>query len=295
VLLLITSHISYHFFLAVDKAGFETQRHFIHYTVLVAALTYVAAYYWERYLKRVEEGRPWEHYVVASVPYLVATYLLTTLMDRNLGGIYGPLAQNVLGVGLLLVGSLFGLAAVKASGILALGFGTTFFCRRLYLPANDLLPQEYFLGYLALLLFTYACGERLFVLLQQQEREPSKWEDYLRTLLVLTAAGLGIIGLQEWADKSYLTLYWLGHGVIGMALGAVFKERRYRWSALVVMIVAMGRAFVHDMTSLPNIYKFLSFAGITVALLVISWAYSKFRPRPRGGAPAHRERPEPHG
>ncbi|MBI5092126.1 MAG: DUF2339 domain-containing protein [Candidatus Hydrogenedentes bacterium] len=296
VLLLITAHISYHFFLVVEKAGFESQARFVEFTILVASLTYIAAYLWERYLKRVEEGKPWEHYVVASIPYLVATYLLTDLMSRNLDGVYAPLAQNTLGVALLLVGCVFGLAAVKASGVVAMILGTVTFCRRLYLPDTPLLPQEYFVGYLALTVFTYAAGERLFILLQQQERDPSKAEDYVRTLLVVTAAAIGIIGLQEWSDKSYLTLYWLGHGVLGMALGAMFGERRYRWSALIVMVIAMGRAFVHDIMALPNLYRVLSFAGITLAFLVISWAYSKFRPRPhRSESHPSKESPASHG
>ena len=81
-----------------------------------------------------------------------------------------------------------------------------------------------------------------------------------------------------------------------MALGAALRERRYRWTALAVMVIAMGRAFAHDIMILPNIYRVFSFAGITLAFLVISWAYSRFRPRPSRGAPRPpRESTAPHG
>ena len=279
VLLLVASHVCYHAFLAMGKSGFETQGDYVPYTVLVALFTYAGAYLWERYLRRVEGGRPWEHNVVAAIPYLAATYMLTTLLGRQFAGIHVPLAQNALGVALLLTGVVTRYPGVKASGLLAFGIGGVMLGGGLYVIPESFATQPGFFVNFSVILATYAVAERLFVVLQSQERAPSRDENLLRTLLVAVAAAFGAGGFSRYAGGEYLTLYWLALALAAVILGAAFRESRYRWAALALFGAAIGRAFVFDLRKLQPFYQFLSFATLSAALLVVSWAYARYRQR----------------
>lgn len=286
VLLLVAAHICYHAFLLLGIPGFEQQAGYAVYTALVALLTFLGAYFWERYLRRVKGGRDWEHHVVASIPYLAATFMFTTLFDRSLNHMYIPLAQAGLGVLLLMAGCLTQYPGVKASGLLAFGIATASCYTGLYNYNDSFAEQPWFLGHFSLFLLSYALGERLFVILERQQRASSPTEDAIRTILVCVAAGLGAIGLHLFADPSYLTLYWLGLAVVTFVLGAVFRESRYRWIARVLFMACAVRAYAYDLRALPPLYSFLSFTALAVVLLVIAWAYSRRRPQKADTSPS---------
>lgn len=279
VLLLVASHVAYYAFLFMGLPGFEQQVAYVFYTVAVALFTYAGAYLWERYLRRLQGGKAWEHHVVAAVPYLAATFMLTTLIGRQLTGIQTCLAQNAVGLLLLLVGVVTAYPGVKASGVLAFGIGTVTCYRGLFSYGHPLQGEPYFLGHFGLLLVTYAMAERLFVILQHQERGPSPGEDVIRTGFVVVGAALGALGLHLDADLNYLTLYWLALAVVCVVLGAVFRESRYRWIAILLLLASIVRAFAFDLRKLAPIYAFLSFAALAAALLTVTWAYSRYRQR----------------
>ena len=279
VLLLVAAHVCYHAFLALGLPGFIEQLNYISYTVSVALFTYIGALLWERYLRRVQGGNPWEHHAVAALPYLAATYMLTTLTARQFTGIQIPMLQNTLGVLLLFVGVVIYYPAIKASGILALGIGATTFCWDLYAEKTAYVEQPDFLPFFTLILLAYIAGERLFVILQRRNSAKSKTEDALRTILVMTVTGLGIYGTTLFAAPHFLTLNWIVLAVTAAFLGALFAEPRYRWAAIALFAAAVGRAFYFDLRSMSLRYQFLTFATASAALLIVSWAYSRYRQR----------------
>ena len=279
VLLLGAAHLCYYVSLAMGTPGFLGQENYALYTLLLAMFTFFGGHLWERYLYRVEGGKPWEHHVVAAIPYLAATFMLASLIAQELAPLHIPVAQNALGAGLLLIGSLTAYPGVKASGMLALGLGTATFYMGLYNYERPYAGAPHFVPLLVLFLCAYFAAERLFVILQKQENTPSRAEDVFRTILVAVAATLGLLALKEHCEPEYLTFYWLAQAVAGFALGAVFRESRYRWAAMLLLLCTVVRAFQFDLKRLPPVYQFLSFAALAAALLVISWGYSGFRQR----------------
>ncbi|HUW61923.1 MAG TPA: DUF2339 domain-containing protein [Candidatus Bathyarchaeia archaeon] len=279
VLLLVACHVCYHIFLIVGQPGFVTQPFYVAYTVVVALFTYAGAYFWERYLWRVRHGRPWEHHVVAAIPYLVATFMLTTLLGQKLESIDLAISQNVLGVILLLAGALTSYPGVKASGVLAFTMGTASHYQKLYMSGGDYTAQPAFFWYLLILLGVYVMGERLFVVLERQEKAPSPVEDGVRAVFIGVCGAVGVIAFYRIADPSYLTLYWLGLAVSAVLFGGVFGEVRYRWAAILLFCAAIARAFAYDLRKLPPIYSFASFAALAVALMIVAWAYGRYRQR----------------
>lgn len=279
VLLIVACHVCFYIFLALGIPGFEQQTLYTPYTIGVALFTYIGAYLWERYLTRVRGGRAWEHHTAAALPYLAATVMLSTLIVRKLSGMETVLAQQGLGLIVLFVGAITAYPGVKASGLLALLIGAALFCRNLYLNETALLATPRFLFYFFLLSMGYVAAERLFVVLQHQERAPSRLEDTVRVALIALGSGLGVVVFWRYSGPQTLTLYWVVLAVMAVALGALFGESRYRWAAIALFLLAIARAFRYDLGSLPPTYSFISFAVLTGASLTVAWAYSRYRQR----------------
>jgi hypothetical protein len=295
VLLLVASHVCFYAFLLLGLPGFITQQNYALYTVLLALFTYFGAHVWERYLRRVDDQLHWEHHGIAAIPYLAATVMLATLLAQRLDSIHVPLSQNALGVTLLLAGSLSGYAAVKASGVVAIAIGTVTFYIGLYEPAAPITMHPDFLVCFVLFLSTYAAGERLLHLLGRGERAPARAQDGLRTVLVTVLAVVGMLTLYVWAPHAYLTVYWLLLAVIVIAAGALVRESRYRWIGLAVLLLAIVRAFAVDVRTMAPLYRLISFAALTAAVMIVAWAYSHYRTRSlRKPAPKPLEPPAPH-
>ena len=285
VLLLAASHVCFHIFLWfpvfgiqwLPVEGFEEQNNYVLYTGLLALFTYVGAHAWERYLARYRHPEAeWEHHLVAAIPYLAATFMLATLIGRRMDPVYVPAVQGALGVALLLIGRLTRYPGVKASGIFALGLGAASLVRGIYDSGAPITKAPDFLLHFGLFLGTCAASERLLVILQRQEAWSRKLEDGLRTLLVLLIVCLGVLGFFEWCSKDAFIFYVLGLAVILISFGAVFRESRYRWGALVLFAIIIGRAFLY-LRLLSPVYQVLSFGVSAVVLLVVSWAYSHGR------------------
>jgi hypothetical protein len=285
VLLLAAAHVCYHIFLWLPVQGFETQTYYLAFTILLALFTYGGAVAWERYLARYNhpEG-DFEHHVVAALPYLAATFLLITLIQRGIDPLHVPAAQGTLGMALLLIGSLTRYPGVKASGLMCIAFGAANLYRGIYDHAAPLTKEPGFLLYAGLFLLTCAGAERMLALIQQRENEPSKLENVSRTLMVAAALGLGLIGLNEWCEKGLLSYYVLGLAVIAITLGAVFRESRYRWGALFLFAVLLVITFTR-FDELADLHQVLTFGIFAVVLLVVSWAYSRSGTKRQGDSP----------
>ena len=305
VLLLAAAHVCFHVFLWMPLAGFERQPGFIPLTVTLAALTYIGAFAWERYLRRIHvrtahpKGRrradtvaDLEHQLVASVPYLLATFLLTTLLARVLPPLHVPAAQAGLGALLLAAGYLLRLHGVKGSGVLAAVLATGTLYIGVQWPNASLHHEPQYLLFLTLYLVALTATERLFHFFENRERGDKRIPEALRTGLVALIVGMGCLGLFRWNATPLLALGLLVLGISSMALGVAFRESRYRWAAFVLMSASVVAAFVRIDISDPT--SFLSFVAAASVLLGTSWAYSRGAGlRARKAKPT--ETPPPHG
>jgi hypothetical protein len=198
VLLLAGAHVSYYFFLGLDRPDFESQNRYILYTSLLGAYSFFAAYLWERYLSRILGRRHREHITVAAIPYLAAAVLVTTLLARQFDGVYAPLAQNALGIGLLLLGYAIRGTSLKSAGFLALGIGSATFFVRLFNAEAALVKEPNFGLYLMAMLVTYVVAERLLYVVKRQAAAGTFLLDACRLVVVLTGVTLLGASVYEW-------------------------------------------------------------------------------------------------
>lgn len=280
VLLLAASHMTYHTFLLIDHQGFGTYDYFVHLTVGIALLTYLGGFLWERYLSRIEGGTDLEHDLLAGIPYLAATLMLVTLVTRQLEPHFAALVLNLIAVGLMLVSAIAKLTGIRASGVLALALGTALFYREMYNFSDPLALKTHFFATLIGLLITFTATERLVLAWGRGQNEVhDSTPDFVRSLLVIVASLLGVLALWEWSPPHRLSLYLLGLSLGAMVIGVIFGESRYRWAAIVIYFIALLRAYGYDLPSLSPPYRFVSFVGLCIPLLVISWGYSRYRAR----------------
>lgn len=280
VLLLIAAHVCYNVFFMLEKPGFEEQEAFALYTVMLALLTFLGGYLWERYLHRIKTIRPWEDDTLAAIPFLASTYMLAALMQRTLEPVYVPAGHVSLAVILFAACVATRLRGLRPAAVFALGAASVAFYTRLYSHESPISTHPNFLWVLAGVWIGHVLSERLIAHWRPDAVRRSSLAPTIRTVIVIVASVLAVVGLHEWAPQRLVTLYWVGLVVLTMALGVLIRESRYRWVAMAMALGAALRAYAYDLTNLSPIYKILSFVALGMLLLIISWGYS----RGRGGA-----------
>ncbi len=279
VLLLFAAHVCYHIFLWVGKEDFETQPRYALYTSMVAGVTYFGGYLWERYQRRIQGGTQIEHDAMASIPYLAATIMLATLMGRQLGPLYAPLAQMVLAAGLFLASAATMLVGFRVAGVVGLAIGTWSFYASLYNVHEPITEHPDFAVGLLVVMICYAAAERASGLWEYRQQKATQAGAHLRTLIVVVAAAIGLLALIQWAPPDQLTFYWLGLAMGAMVLGLVFRESRYRWVGIILYFSTAIRFGLNDLRNLQPLLRFTILAALVASGLVLAWAYSEFRER----------------
>lgn len=97
--------------------------------------------------------------------------------------------------------------------------------------------------------------------------------------IVAVYGGLGIafvaVTLAILLEADWLSLGWFVEAAIAMAIGFWRDVPWLRWGALLLLCAAVVKAFAYDVWQLGLGYRTLSFIGLGVLLLVISFAYQR--------------------
>jgi len=69
--------------------------------------------------------------------------------------------------------------------------------------------------------------------------------------------------------------FWMLHGAALLGIGFWKKSSFVRWQGLVLLIATILKVFLYDMRSLSQGYRVLSFIGLGMVLMAVSFAYQK--------------------
>jgi len=72
------------------------------------------------------------------------------------------------------------------------------------------------------------------------------------------------------------SISWLLFGVGLLLYGAWKNDKMVRIASLVVMILTVGKVFLYDAAALKDLLRILSFLGLGISLLALSWFYTRF-------------------
>jgi uncharacterized membrane protein len=76
-------------------------------------------------------------------------------------------------------------------------------------------------------------------------------------------------------DMTY-SLGWGGFGIGLLVAGIVLKQRPARIGALAVVLLTIGKVFLHDLWALGSLYRVGSIVGLAIALLGVSYLTQRF-------------------
>lgn len=77
-------------------------------------------------------------------------------------------------------------------------------------------------------------------------------------------------------DGFLLTVAWSLFGLLVLAAGLLLREKIYRWMALGVLTLTVGRLFFFDVWQFDTIYRILSFLVLGGVLLALGFLYNRF-------------------
>jgi len=97
---------------------------------------------------------------------------------------------------------------------------------------------------------------------------------YFRAVADLQVSGDEAVRWR-WLGQVALSALWSVYALCLLAIGFVRRAPSVRWAALFIFAVTVGKAFLHDMAGLQEIYRILAFFILAVLLGLAGWAYQR--------------------
>ena len=80
-----------------------------------------------------------------------------------------------------------------------------------------------------------------------------------------------------YAQRLSLSGIWAIYSVALIVFGFIRKHAPSRICAIVLFFITILKVFIFDLSSLQNIYRIISFIGLGVILLLVSFLYTRFK------------------
>ena len=84
------------------------------------------------------------------------------------------------------------------------------------------------------------------------------------------------VGITTNAETYAYSVVWLLLGITLLVLGVWKQDKMIRYASLAIMILTVGKVFLHDASELEGLYRVFSFLGLGVSLLGLSFLYTRF-------------------
>lgn len=83
-------------------------------------------------------------------------------------------------------------------------------------------------------------------------------------------------GITTNAETYAYSVVWLLLGIVLLIAGVWKKDEMIRYASLAIMILTVGKVFLHDASELEGLYRVFSFLGLGLSLLGLSYFYTRF-------------------
>ena len=83
-------------------------------------------------------------------------------------------------------------------------------------------------------------------------------------------------GITTNAETYAYSVVWLLLGIALLVAGVWKKDKMIRYASLAIMILTVGKVFLHDASELEGLYRVFSFLGLGLSLLGLSYFYTRF-------------------
>ena len=69
---------------------------------------------------------------------------------------------------------------------------------------------------------------------------------------------------------------WAVYALILLTIGVKSKSSSLRWLSLGLLVVTLGKVFLHDLGELEDLYRVGSLVGLALSLIIVSLIYQRF-------------------
>lgn len=83
-------------------------------------------------------------------------------------------------------------------------------------------------------------------------------------------------GLSGDSEVYAYSIAWLILGIGLLVAGTWRRDKLIRFASLAVMVLTVGKVFLYDASALTGLFRVLSFLGLGLSLLGLSWFYSRY-------------------
>ncbi len=90
-------------------------------------------------------------------------------------------------------------------------------------------------------------------------------------------AYMGLYNKYLYAQKLSLSGIWATYSVALTVIGFIKKHAPSRLFAIALFFITIFKVFIFDLSQLENIYRIISFIGLGIILLAVSFLYTRFR------------------
>lgn len=91
------------------------------------------------------------------------------------------------------------------------------------------------------------------------------------------------LALYQNSQNLMLSMIWGLHAAVLIVLGFWRRLQGIRWFGLGFLGIVIFKVFLYDLSNLNTPYRILSFMGLGIILLAVSWLYHRYKNQIRGG------------
>ena len=99
--------------------------------------------------------------------------------------------------------------------------------------------------------------------------------EYMRNFYLLIALLIIPYALYSVLPPEFVGLSWLAVAIIYYALNIILKNKKYRWMALLTLLLTVVYVFILGISSSSSTYKIVSFLILGIVLILLSIIYSR--------------------
>ena len=101
--------------------------------------------------------------------------------------------------------------------------------------------------------------------------------EQMRNAYLLTALFIIPYSLYHAMPEGMVSISWIAVAILYYLMSLILKNKKYRWMALLTLLLTLGYVFVIGFTSSDPTYKIVSFVVLGAVMIIVSLTYTKFR------------------
>jgi len=78
------------------------------------------------------------------------------------------------------------------------------------------------------------------------------------------------------ARDATTSIAWALYSLVLLAIGVRITSGSLRWLSLGILVLTLGKVFLHDLGELEDLYRVSSLLGLALSLIVVSLIYQRF-------------------